>query len=94
MNLAPPSKHTGDCSTQVEQETYPWDSISPEGWGSHRQRATRGGAEPEAQQCSGPDPVEKNALNSATSSSSMLSTRQMVPAGTSPCTNDPQKRDR
>lgn len=33
VNLAPPSKQTGDCSTQVEQETYPRDSISPEDGG-------------------------------------------------------------
>ena len=39
-------KLRGGRGGQVEPGTYPPDSISPEGWGSHRQRATRGGAEP------------------------------------------------
>lgn len=77
----------------MQQETYPRDSISPEGWGSRRQRARgagRGGAEPKAQQCSGPHLVEKNALNSATSSS-MLSTRPMGPQEQAPALMIPGK---
>lgn len=91
--MALPPKLTRDCGTQVEQGTYPWDSISPEGWGSHRQRATKGRAEPEAQLCSGPNQEGKNAqelshflLNAACQANGT--------AGTSSWTNDPRKRDR